>query len=211
MQHGTKKDAPVPRRPGRPRAYDPERALEQVTQAFWLSGLSGTSLDDLVAATAMNRPSLYAAFGDKKGAYLKALSHWNNAGQALLEDALAAEHLSDALLNTYRGSLSLYIGKDKPARGCFMLSTATVEATTDPEVRALLREGIRRVDQAFEARIRRAINEGELGADTDATLLAQLASSVLHALAVRARAGVPRAQLEALARAGAAFVGGLGV
>jgi len=31
------------------------------------------SLDDISAATGMNRPSLYAAFGDKQAIYLKAI------------------------------------------------------------------------------------------------------------------------------------------
>jgi len=38
---------------------------------FWRNGYDGTSLDDLVAATGMNRPSLYAAFGDKRDLYLR--------------------------------------------------------------------------------------------------------------------------------------------
>ena len=60
-------------RRGRPRAYDPERALAQATAAFWDAGYSATSLDDLSAATGMNRPSLYGAFGDKHALYLKAI------------------------------------------------------------------------------------------------------------------------------------------
>jgi Bacterial regulatory proteins, tetR family len=47
-----------------PRAYDTESALRQATEAFWQAGYSGTSLDALSAATGMNRPSLYGAFGN---------------------------------------------------------------------------------------------------------------------------------------------------
>jgi len=55
---------------GRPRAYDPDVALEQAMQTFWKSGYCGTSLDDLSAAMHMNRPSLYAGFGDKRRLYI---------------------------------------------------------------------------------------------------------------------------------------------
>jgi AcrR family transcriptional regulator len=175
-------------------------------QVFWRTGLSGTSLDDLVEATAMNRPSLYAAFGDKRTTYLKALAHWGNIGQRALEDALSATRFEDALLGAYRAAIAIYVGKDKAPRGCLLISTATVEAATDSEVRTLLLEGIQRVDRAFEARIRRAIDDRELSVDADAALLAQLATGVLHALALRARAGVSRAKLEELARAGIAGV-----
>lgn len=207
MRNGTKKTT-TSRRPGRPRAYDPERALEQVTQTFWQTGLSGTSLDDLTAATAMNRPSLYAAFGDKKAMYQKALAHYGELGQAVLDGALSAESFQDALLQAYRAAIAFYVATDKPARGCFLISTATVEAATDADIRDLLIEGIRRVDATFEARIRRAVAAGELDPETDAALLSQLATAVLHALAVRARAGASRAKLETLARAGVAFVSG---
>ena len=63
---------------GRPREYDPEVALQRATDAFWDAGFSGTSLDDLSARTGMNRPSLYAAFGDKQALYLKTLESYQH-------------------------------------------------------------------------------------------------------------------------------------
>src|SRR5215472_785481 len=64
------------RRLGRPREYDPKVALQRATEAFSDAGFSGTSLDDLSARTEMNRPSLYAAFGDKEALYLKTLENY---------------------------------------------------------------------------------------------------------------------------------------
>ena len=65
-----------PARRGRPRAYDAEAALKRATEEFWQTGYSGTSLDSIAAATGMNPPSLYAAFGNKRAIYLKALSRY---------------------------------------------------------------------------------------------------------------------------------------
>ena len=54
--------------------------MRQALEAFWSHGYSGTSLDDLAVAMSMNRPSLYAAFGDKQALDLKALeSYWDQA------------------------------------------------------------------------------------------------------------------------------------
>jgi TetR/AcrR family transcriptional regulator, copper-responsive repressor len=61
------------KRRGRPPAYVPELALSKAIKAFWPAGFAGTSLDELAAATGMNRPSLYGAFGDKHDLYMKAL------------------------------------------------------------------------------------------------------------------------------------------
>src|SRR5262245_55977315 len=80
---------PTRKRRGRPRAYDPETALQNAIDVFWQTGYSGTSLDDLSAATGMNRPSLYAAFGDKRALYLKALDHYWTLGHEAMREALS--------------------------------------------------------------------------------------------------------------------------
>ena len=61
------------RKRGRPRGYEPDAALSRARAAFWDAGYAATSLDALSAATGMNRPSLYGAFGDKRALYLKTL------------------------------------------------------------------------------------------------------------------------------------------
>src|ERR1700733_3259545 len=72
VQKSVEAAAPEAKRRGRPRSYEPDVALGQAMEAFWKSGYAATSLDDLSAATGMNRPSLYAAFGDKQDIYVKA-------------------------------------------------------------------------------------------------------------------------------------------
>src|SRR5271165_2455891 len=64
--------SPAPRRRGRPRAFEPETTLTRAMDVFWQDGFAATSLDDLSAATGLNRPSLYGAFGDKRALYLQA-------------------------------------------------------------------------------------------------------------------------------------------
>src|SRR3954452_12779539 len=81
---------------GRPRAYDPDEALAKAMGAFWDHGYAATSLDDISAATGMNRPSLYAAFGDKQAIYLKAIEHYR-AGPAVKKALSAGGSLRDAL------------------------------------------------------------------------------------------------------------------
>ncbi|MBV8341959.1 MAG: TetR/AcrR family transcriptional regulator [Gammaproteobacteria bacterium] len=190
----------APRRRGRPRAYDPQQALSRALEVFWTRGYSGTSLDDIAAATGMNRPSLYAAFGDKRALYLKALAHYYQQAGAEIRDILAAdEPLCGALMRIYESALRIYLGRGQ-ARGCFAIGTATTEAVADPEVRAMLAESTRRLDQAFEARIRTAQNLGDLLPHADPAALASLASATLHTIAIRARAGIPRAELVELAR-----------
>lgn len=185
---------------GRPRAYEPQVALRQATGAFWKSGYAATSLDDITAATGMNRPSLRAAFGDKRAIYLQALAGYWELQLAAMHKALDGDHaLETALMRVYDAALAIYFSGDGPARGCFVVGTAITEAVDDPEVRRSVMDGFRTLDTRFETRLRRARDSGELGSDTDPTALALLATATLHTLALRARAGTSRKDLRTLA------------
>jgi TetR/AcrR family transcriptional regulator, copper-responsive repressor len=196
---------------GRPRTYEPERALAQVTDAFWLAGFSATSLDDLSAATGMNRPSLYAAFGDKRALYLKTLELYVERGRRGIEEALAGDgSAADALRRVYERALSLYLPQAGRARGCLLIGTAATEAMSDGDVKHVLAEGLRQFDRAFEARFTRAQSAGELDARADPASLAKIASAILHTLAIRSRAGDSRASLEAIAENAVVLIFGNG-
>src|SRR4051794_36614723 len=125
---------------GRPRAYDPEVALGHALGAFWDAGYAATSLDDLSAATGMNRPSLYGAFGDKRALYDAALERYRALAREGLEQTLGHdEPLEAALRRLYDRALSIYTAGESGARGCFLISTAVTEAVRHPEVREALR------------------------------------------------------------------------
>ncbi|WP_028209666.1 TetR/AcrR family transcriptional regulator [Paraburkholderia mimosarum] len=206
MQYSTKKDS---HRRGRPRAYDPEEALASARDAFWRNGYTGTSLDDLSAATGMNRPSLYGAFGDKHALYLQTIDRYVQAGRAAMDHALQGElPLREALMRVFDGALGWYLPAHDAARGCLLIGTAAVEAINDDEVRERLAAGLRAFDKAFEKRLRAALAQGELPPHASAPMLARLASALLHSMALRARAGDSRASLRAMAAAGIALICG---
>src|ERR1700677_3548464 len=91
---------------GRPRDYDPEIALTRAMDLFWASGYAATSLDDLSGAMGMNRPSIYAAFGDKEALYRQALDHYQTGVRAAIKEALAEERpLRQALGDFYERAI----------------------------------------------------------------------------------------------------------
>jgi AcrR family transcriptional regulator len=198
-----------PKRRGRPRAYDPEAALRQVTDAFWRTGYSATSLDELSAATGMNRPSLYAAFGDKHALYLEALAGYWRLSLAATREALAGDGpLDEALMRAYEAALSIYFSGEGNPRGCFVIGTAVTEAVEDSDIRKSLADGFRTMDADFEARFRIALEKGELKSDADPTGLAILASATMQTIAIRARVGIPREELRRLAQMAVTIISG---
>jgi AcrR family transcriptional regulator len=191
----------APARRGRPRAYDTQTALKQATEAFWKTGYSGTSLDNIAAATGMNPPSLYAAFGNKHAIYLEALSRYWEFSLAATREALAEDRpLDESLKHAYEAALSIYFSGKGNARGCFVIGTAVTEAGEDVAVRNSVAAGLHEIDADFEARFRLAIEKGELPRDADPSALAILASATLHTIAIRARAGIRRAELKEMIR-----------
>jgi AcrR family transcriptional regulator len=185
------KEEAAPKRPrGRPRQYDPDTALDRARNAFWDTGYAATSLDDLSAATGLNRPSLYGAFGDKQALYLASLRRSRAELTAGLTAALAPqEPLRQALARVFDSASAIYVRGETAQRGCFLIGTAVTESVADPEIRQELAGALAEIDAVFAARLRRAQAAGELSPDADPAALAQIATSTLNGMAVRARAG----------------------
>ncbi|MBB3539860.1 MULTISPECIES: TetR/AcrR family transcriptional regulator [unclassified Rhizobium] len=195
---------------GRPRAFDASAAIGKAREVFWDRGFSAASLDNLSAATSLNRPSLYNAFGDKEDLYLDALEGYRADSMVALEDALDPSlPVRENLARMYDRALATYLHGDTAARGCLLISTATVEAVRHERVREVLGRSLADFDRAIEDRLALAIERGELPEKTDPKALARLASTIMHSLAVRARAGETREALEALARSAVDLICGV--
>jgi TetR/AcrR family transcriptional regulator, copper-responsive repressor len=194
-------DAPVaPKRRGRPRAYQPEIALGKALDLFRRDGFAATSLDDLSAATGMNRPSLYGAFGDKRELFIKSYQRYREDARDAMADIFRDElPIRQRLERIYAVALDIYLSGESP-RGCFTVMTAASEAVSDPDIRAMVLEGFVELDKAFAACFRLAREKGELPETADPIVLAQLASATIHTIAIRARARVPRGELEAIVK-----------
>jgi AcrR family transcriptional regulator len=194
-------DLTAPRRRGRPRAYQPEIALGKALDLFRKDGFAATSLDDLSAATGMNRPSLYGAFGDKRELYIKSHQRYRADARAAMRDIFRDEMpIRKRLERIYAVALDIYLSGEAGPRGCFTVMTAASEAVADPDIRAMVLEGFSELDKAFASCFRLAREKGELPVTADPVVLAQIASAAIHTIAIRARARVPRKELEAIVK-----------
>ena len=173
---------------GRPRNYEPDTALDAALGVFWEHGFAGTSLDELSAATGMARPSLYAAFGDKKSIYRKSLDKFNREFMDHLGSALfAGNGIENDLVNFYLAALPTYQSGSRVALGCPVICTATVEAAVDDTIQADLAATFDQIDGALIDRFKQAREQGELARSAEPKKLGMLAAALLHSLAVRMR------------------------
>jgi AcrR family transcriptional regulator len=185
---------------GRPRSFDEGEVLERALQTFWTRGFDATSLDDLTEATGVARPSLFAAFGNKEAIYVRAIDRYGDRMRTTFDASFTEEaSLGEALERFFLASIDMYCSGEDGPRGCFGFCTAPAAAVEHPEIRRALAGAIESTDARFEAEFRRAIKRGQLSAAADTQRLGRTASATLHSIAVRARAGADRGELQLIA------------
>lgn len=185
---------------GRPRGFDIDTALDQALAVFWRNGFQGASLAELTAAMGINKPSLYAAFGDKEGLYLKALERYaQGTVQQSLDMLEAGTSARQALEDFLRRSARNMTDPALPG-GCFVVNgTADCQlSATPPAVQAALREAMRGTEAHLRARLQRAQAAGELPADADVSALAAFFNAVIAGMGVLAKGGARRAKLDSV-------------
>src|SRR5882724_4898483 len=117
------KSETAPPQRGRPRAFDPDAALERAMHVFWAKGYEGASLSNLTRAMRINRPSLYAAFGNKEELFRKVLDRYVNGPLAYFGKALAAPKARDVIEQIFFGAARM-AGDPRLPSGCLMVQGA---------------------------------------------------------------------------------------
>jgi AcrR family transcriptional regulator len=185
---------------GRPRTFDIDDALEQALRVFWKRGFLDASLAELTEAMGLNKPSLYAAFGDKEQLYLRALERY--VAQRLSRHAAALESEPDAsraVERFLRGIAGLYADPRNPG-GCFIVNgTADLGGAGMPKaVEERLHEALQSNEARLRSRLQRARADGQLAGDAQPELLAGFFMATVAGLGVLAKAGARRAKLDAV-------------
>ena len=114
----------------RPRNFDPDEVLGRAREVFWQKGFQGTSLDDITEATGLNKPSLYAAFGDKNALFLKVLDRYHayivENAERIINEGPSARAAIERWLTGFVPRCSGVKG----SRGCLSVN-ASVNASVD--------------------------------------------------------------------------------
>ena len=189
----SKTDVPL----GRPRAFDPDVALDRAMHVFWAKGYEGASLSNLTRAMRINRPSLYAAFGNKEQLFGKVLDRYTNGPVAWFGKALAASNARDVVEQIFLSTARMAEDHRIPT-GCLLVQGALACGSASARKEVAARRTAAEV--ALRRRLHRAKREGDLPKNADPAELAHYVMTVVRGMAVQAAGGANRHQLRRVAQ-----------
>lgn len=186
-------------RTGRPRAFDTDEALARALQVFWSRGYAGTSVQDLVDELAVQRGSLYAAFGDKHSLYLKAVELYARHNRDQLEAMLRSGPVLPVLRRVLLEPTTLTGAPDRPEgqRGCLVGNTTAELLPGDEAARALVAAAYEGFVALVSEALRRAQATGEVTTSATPEAQAQLLLLLFQGSAVVSRATTDQERLSA--------------
>src|SRR5438552_16514241 len=202
-------DAPVKGRPhffqkevavpsGRTRQFDVDEALDRALEVFWARGYEGATIPELTRAMGINRPSLYAAFGNNEQLFRKALDRYKTGPMSFLTEALRKPTARAVVEALFTGFGRMQRDRDK-ARGCLIVSGALACGEEAQTVRRTLAQLRQAIVTALRKRFERAVQDRDLPARTDCATLARYIATVLNGLAVQSASGATEKQLRLVA------------
>jgi len=148
----------------RPRKFDESDVIAAARDEFWTRGYGATSVDDLTAATGLGKGSLYGAFGDKHGLFMRTLDDYiaTSLGSVHAQLHDPAHGAYERLIRHIRWQADA-AATDRARRGCMMARTAAELGSTDDEVE----DRVERAYTAWRNAIAEVIVEAQRDGDVD--------------------------------------------
>jgi TetR/AcrR family transcriptional regulator, transcriptional repressor for nem operon len=184
----------------RPREFDEEAVLEAAGNAFWARGFEATSTRELIADTGLTPSSLYAAFGDKRTLFRRALEHYLARTLRERMDRLEATKSPAHAITGFFHEVIARSVDDRLQRGCMLVNAALEASPADAELRDAVARELAVIERFFHRCFRAGQKAGEISAAHSADDAAKLLYAVLLGVRVLARVRPERALLTAAVR-----------
>lgn len=183
---------------GRPREFDVDEALDAALTVFWRKGYEGASYADLTAATGVERPALYSAFGNKEALFLKALDRYYSQYLNFFPAAMEMPTSREVVAHILHGAVELNT-RYAEHTGCLGVHGALAGSDESEPVRQAVVDARAGGEALLRKRLERARKEGDLPRTADCAALSAFVCAVAHGIAVQAKAGFTRKTLQAVA------------
>ena len=185
---------------GRKCSFDREDALDKAMKLFWAGGYSGTSISDLTAELGINKPSLYAAFGNKEQLFKSALSFYQEKYTAP-RYATLLEPRTDSLstrLEAFLRSIAEVVTDPKLPMGCLYVNSTCESGAKDMTSEIL--EDLYNIKgdtmQYFVDVFKKEQVLGNLSKEADVVIISNYLMAILFGMGVLAKNGSTLNELE---------------
>jgi TetR/AcrR family transcriptional repressor of nem operon len=175
--------------------YDREQVLDQALKVFRTKGFEGTSVQDLVKATGLNRFGMYDAFGNKEGLFLAVMDRYRNEVASRGLEILLAEPRGLRNIKNYFDQMIKNYSNGK-AQGCLITNTAIETPGVCKTASRKVQKVFKQLEDAFHASLSGAHKLGEIPLKSDLRAMACFLVGVTQGLGVFCRAKATRKQLE---------------
>jgi TetR/AcrR family transcriptional repressor of nem operon len=182
------------------RRFDLNHVLDQMVEVFWRKGYAATSIQELEAATNLNRPSLYAAFGGKEEMFLAVLRRYGDKYNAHLMAALQQPGSAREALCLYFDKLAAQLSDHHLPPGCLLANTVLEFGSAKEALGRYVREQLAMIESGFYQAIRRGQIENEFRRSLDPRVMARLLTATAEGMALLARSDFGEAALRDIAR-----------
>lgn len=183
---------------GRPRAFCTDTALNRALEVFWRKGYEGASLNELTEAMGINKPSLYAAFGNKEDLFRKALDRYTKEKIAYISEALDAPTARGVAERLLFGAADMLTDPSHPV-GCLVTKGAMTCGDEAQSVRDQIEHLKADYETRMHTRLEQAKQDGQLPADADVAQLTQFLTTFIQGMSHQVVQGATRAQLHKVA------------
>ncbi len=183
---------------GRPRSFDIEDALKSALEVFWQKGYDSASLNDLTQAMGINKPSLYAAFGNKEQLFIKAIEFYDTHQNSYFYDALKEKQLLTVITKVLLGAAERMSDCSQP-QGCMMIQSAFASKEPSDIIKQAAESKRDRMGGLVLARLQQAKEDGELDESCNCSALMDYLFTVIMGMSIHASRGASREQLENVA------------
>lgn len=156
----------------RSKEYIREEVLEAATKLFWTKGFEGTSMNELVEQTGLNKHSMYSEFGEKEGLFLACIDYYAYESNKAVNEILTKHPLGLQNIENFFENRIEYAGK-KDCKGCLLVNTVTEKEVVSEAVNERVKALLSKHETLLYNCLKAAQNEGEIHADNDCRVLAR--------------------------------------
>ncbi len=164
--------------------FDRQEVLIKAMMLFNEKGYAACSIQNLLDAMALNRGSMYAAFGDKRALYLEALNLYERLFIDEFEKFLLSGDSPIRNIHAFFDIAFLGLAEEQLRAGCFFVNT--IVEMTDIDQGLVVTAGLKlgRLEAAMEKALKRAQEMGELGSEKDPVAIGRFLGSTIKGLRI---------------------------